>query len=120
MTEVMPTIIAEYLRASDSDDLAKIASFFTEDAIVLDEDKEWHGRSGVREWRKGVASAYEYTLELLGAERRGGFDGLERWDVFLHLEGNFPGGKVDLTSKFALSGGQIARLEIAPTEIDEP
>jgi len=31
----------------------------------------------------------------------------------MHLEGNFPGGTVDLTSRFGLRG--IARLEIVPT-----
>ena len=43
-------------------------------------------------------------------------DGVERHDVYIHLEGNFPGGKVDLTNRFALRDGRIARLEIVPTE----
>jgi hypothetical protein len=36
--------------------------------------------------------------------------------VHVHLEGNFPGGQVDLTDRFALRDGRIARLEIVPTE----
>jgi hypothetical protein len=39
-------------------------------------------------------------------------DGAERHDVHVHLDGNFPGGQVDLTDRFALRGGRIARLEI--------
>jgi hypothetical protein len=42
----------------------------------------------------------------------GEVDGAERHDVHVHLEGNFPGGQVDLTDRFALRGGRIARLEI--------
>jgi hypothetical protein len=30
----------------------------------------------------------------------------------VHLEGNFPGGKVDLRYRFALDGERIGRLEI--------
>jgi len=43
-------------------------------------------------------------------------DGLQRHDVYTHLEGNFPGGTVDLTNRFQLRNGRITRLEIAPTE----
>jgi hypothetical protein len=46
----------------------------------------------------------------------GEVDGVEGHDVYLHLEGNFPGGEVDLTDRFALRDGRIARLEIVPTE----
>jgi hypothetical protein len=31
-----------------------------------------------------------------------------------HLEGDFPGGVVDLRYRFVLAGGLIAELEIAP------
>ena len=37
-------------------------------------------------------------------------------EIHVHLEGNFPGGQVDLTDRFALRGGRIARLEIVPNE----
>jgi hypothetical protein len=36
--------------------------------------------------------------------------------VHIHLEGNVPGGQVDLTDRFALRDGRIASLEIVPTE----
>jgi hypothetical protein len=36
--------------------------------------------------------------------------------VYVHLDGNFPGGEVDLTDRFALEAGRIARLEIVPAE----
>jgi ketosteroid isomerase-like protein len=115
LTATLPPAISAYLRASDERDLDAITSCFAEDAIVVDEDKEWRGRSGIREWREGVATAYEYTVEVLDLQAPGAPDGIERWHVFLHLEGNFPDGKVNLTSKFELVGGLIAKLEIVPT-----
>ena len=43
-------------------------------------------------------------------------DGLERHDVYTHLEGNFPGGRVDLTDRFGLRDGRIASLEFVATD----
>ena len=39
---------------------------------------------------------------------------VDHYDVTHHLEGNFPGGQVDLHYRFALSDGVIARLVIEP------
>ena len=36
-----------------------------------------------------------------------------------HLEGNFPGGTVDLTFRFGLRDDRIATLQIVPTETAE-
>jgi hypothetical protein len=38
----------------------------------------------------------------------------DRWLVTNHLEGNFPGGVVDLRYHVALTNGVISELEIAP------
>src|SRR4029077_1772836 len=89
---------------------------FAQDAVVVDEGREWRGTAPIRGWRATVATAYEYTVHVTGAEALGEADGAERHDVHIHLEGNFPGGGVDLTDRFALRGGRIARLEIVPTE----
>jgi hypothetical protein len=117
--EPLPAIIAEYLTASDGDDIDAIIACFTDDALVIDEGKEWRGHRGIRQWREIVAGAYQYTVERRGAAGLGEVNGVERHDVFTHLEGNFPGGTVDLTNRFGLSGGRIATLQIVPTEAGE-
>jgi hypothetical protein len=111
----MPTIISEYLAASDQGDINAVVACFAEDAVVFDEDKEWRGQAGIRLWRETVATAYKYTVEVRGSAALGELEGIERHDVFTHLEGNFPGGEVDLTFRFGLSDGRIASLEIVPT-----
>ena len=116
MTNSLPTIISDYMTASDGGNVDAIVACFTDDAVVVDEDQEWRGRPRIREWRERVASAYEYTIELRDAVRRGQADGVERHDVYTHLEGNFPGGTVDLVNRFGLRDNHIARLEIVPTE----
>ena len=116
MTISLPTIISDYMAASDSGNVDAIVACFTDDAVVVDENQEWRGRPRIREWRERVANAYEYTVEVRSTVPRGQLDGLARHDVYTHLEGNFPGGTVDLTNRFDLRDDLIARLEIAPTE----
>jgi uncharacterized protein (TIGR02246 family) len=115
-TGSLPPVISEYLAASDRGDAEAIARCFAENAVVVDEGQEWRGTAAIRRWRATVATAYQYTVQVTGAEALGEVDGVERHNVYIRLEGNFPGGKVDLTDRFALRGGRIARLEIVPTE----
>jgi hypothetical protein len=116
MTISLPPIVAEYLATSGPGDVDALVACFAEDAIVVDEDHEWRGHAGIREWRNTVATAYEYTVKVLSAAALGEVDGVERHDVYTHLEGNFPGGAVDLTDRFGLRDGRITSLEIVPTD----
>jgi hypothetical protein len=116
MTSTLPTIISEYLTAADRGDVDAIVACFANDATVFDEDQEWHGQAGIRQWRTNVATAYEYTVEVRRTISLGAIDGVERHDVYTHLEGNFPGGTVDLRNRFGLRDGRITLLEIVPTE----
>jgi ketosteroid isomerase-like protein len=112
----LPPVISEFLAASDRGGAEAVVRCFAEDAVVMDEGQEWRGAAPIRQWRTTVATAYQYTVQVTGAKALGEADGAERHDVYIHLEGNFPGGEVDLTDRFALRGGRIARLEIVPTE----
>ena len=110
----LPPVICEYLAASDRGGDEAVVRCFAEDAVVVDEGREWRGTAAIRRWRATVATAYQYTVQVTGAEALGQVDGAERHDVHVHLEGNFPGGQVDLTDRFALRDGRIASLEILP------
>jgi ketosteroid isomerase-like protein len=121
MTISLPSVVSRYFTAADNGDVDTLVDCFTDDAVVADEDGTWHGHAEIREWRENVATAYQYTLEVRGAEPAGRADGLELHDVQTHLEGNFPGGTVDLTYRFGLrdarlAGERIASLEIVPAE----
>jgi hypothetical protein len=115
MTNSVPTIISEYFAAADRADVDAVVAVFADDATVFDEDREWLGHDGIRQWRTQVASAYEYTVEIRRSADRGVVDCVELHDVYTHLEGNFPGGTVDLTNRFGIRNGLLTRLEIAPT-----
>ena len=113
----LPPVVSNYLAASDRDDIDAIVACFTEDAVVLDENRHWRGADAIRRWRENVATAYEYTVAIIGSQALGELDGGQRREVYTHLEGNFPGGQVDLTNRFTLRGDLIGGLEIVPTAV---
>ena len=113
----LPPVVSNYLAASDRDDIDAIVACFTGDAVVLDEDRHWRGADAIRQWREDVAAAFEYTVAIIGSEAFGEVDRGRRYEVYTHLEGNFPGGQVDLTNRFTLRGDLIVGLEIVPTAV---
>jgi ketosteroid isomerase-like protein len=114
MTNPLPPIISRYFTAADDGDTDALIGCFTPDAVVTDEGASRQGHAEIRQWREDVATAYEYTLEILGTEPAGEQGGLQWHDVLTHLEGSFPGGTVDLTYRFGLLDGRIAELRIGP------
>jgi hypothetical protein len=112
MTEILPAAITTYLEAADPGrptDLDILMSVFAADAAVTDEGKTYRGDE-IRAWREHTATEYTYTVELVGTEQ---IDD-DHYVVTNHLEGDFPGGQVDLKYRFALSDNLITTLEIAP------
>jgi hypothetical protein len=105
-----PELITRYFATDAARDTDALVALFADDAVVIDEGKTWRGATEIRAWRDGPASAYQYTTEVLGVEAAGGRDYIAR----AHLEGNFPGGAVDLQHRFTIDGVRIRRLVIAP------
>jgi hypothetical protein len=110
LSNEIPSVIAEYQAAHDRHDIAVALATFTEDAVVRDEDQDWAGVDQIRQWLVKTSTEYTFTRTLLGVEPTG----IDSWLVRNRLEGNFPGGVVDLRYEFKLDGELIARLAIAP------
>jgi hypothetical protein len=106
----VPSAIASYQAAHDRRDVPTAVAQFAADARVVDDGRTYEGISGVESFVRNAASEYTYTRTLVAAEEIGP----DRWRVTNHLEGDFPGGQVDLKYEFQLVGGLIARLTIAP------
>ena len=110
MTTSTPAVITRYFAAQAGRNFNTLVTLFADDAIVIDEGKTRHGTKEIRAWRENVASVYEYTTDLVGVEAADEGEYVAR----VHLEGNFPGGTVDLHYRFIVDGDSIRRLEIAP------
>ncbi|WP_374023196.1 nuclear transport factor 2 family protein [Mycobacterium sp. HNNTM2301] len=118
--EPLPQAISDYLTASEQRDVDAVVACFSDNASVFDEGKRRTGPAEIRRWREDVDTAFEYTSTVTGARALGEADGTQRYDVYLHLEGNFPGGEVDLVNSFAIRDGQIVDLRIVPATTSPP
>ncbi len=106
----LPEVITRYQAAHDRHDTAVALSAFAPDARVADDGKEYNGADEIGHWLATAASEYTFTRTLVSAEPVG----TDGWLVVNHLEGNFPGGVVDLRYQFVVTGDQISELVIAP------
>ena len=112
----IPPTIERYFESDSRRDVEAILALFTEDATVIDEGRTWQGSADIRAWQLGPASLYDYTVTLSGIEAMGG----QTYLVPCRLDGNFPGGTVELRFRFILTEGLIEVLEIAPEPIHRP
>lgn len=105
----LPEVIARYQAAHDARDTPLALATFAPAATVVDDGRTHRGTDEIRAWLSTEASEYTFTRTTLGARPEGA-----GWRVVSHLEGDFPGGVVDLRYRFELADGLITRLEIAP------
>jgi hypothetical protein len=109
----LPHAIQTYLREADPQHKANahdLLSAFAPDAVVIDEENTYTGHDEIHRWRETAASEYTYTVEVSHVEKLDD----THYVVTNHLEGDFPGGVVDLIYRFTLKDDLIASLEIAP------
>jgi SnoaL-like domain len=79
-------VVARYFEFDASQDIAAILSLFLDDAVVIDEGREWRGGDEIRRWRLGPASKYEYTTTV------DSIDAVDdaRYQASGRIDGNFP------------------------------
>jgi len=110
----LPHAITTYLREADPQHKANahdLLSAFAADATVVDDGNTYKGHDEIHHWRENAASEYTYTVEVTHAEKLDD----THYVVTNHLDGDFPGGVVDLIYRFTLDeSGLITSLEIAP------
>ena len=106
----LPHAVATYLAAHRAKDAGTASEQFTEAAVVVDDGHTHTGRAEIDAWLGRSSSEYTYTTTLL---RSGRLDAAH-YRAVQRLEGNFPGGVVDLCYSFALQDGTISELVIEP------
>ncbi|MGY2066693.1 nuclear transport factor 2 family protein [Blastococcus sp. SYSU DS0619] len=106
----LPATIRDYLAAHDAGDVDTALRAFTPTAVVVDDGVTYRGTEELRRFLAKAGAEFTYTSTLVAAERSDD----AHWVATKHLEGNFPGGVVDLHYRFAMDGDLIAELVIAP------
>jgi hypothetical protein len=105
-----PDVVRRYFAAHDRRDTEAALAAFTPDARVRDDGRDYAGADQIRDWLARASTEFTYTRTLIDATE---IDA-SRWLVVNRLEGNFPGGVVDLRYQFTLTGELISELVIAP------
>ncbi|MFF3577357.1 nuclear transport factor 2-like protein [Streptomyces mirabilis] len=108
--DTLPEVITRYLTAHRAHDTAVALATFTQDATVIDDGNTYQGTTAIERWLNRSATEFTYTTELTGAERTDA----SHYTATQHLEGDFPGGTVDLRYRFTLRGDLVERLVIEP------
>ncbi|WP_030800733.1 nuclear transport factor 2 family protein [Streptomyces sp. NRRL S-337] len=104
----LPETITRYLKAHRAHDTATAVTTFTDDATVTDDGKTYQGATAIERWLSRSATEFTYTINLTSAQQ---ID-TTHYIATHHLEGNFPGGTVDLRYQFTLRNNLIERLVI--------
>jgi hypothetical protein len=106
----VPEAILAYQQAHDRRDVDTALAQFAAEAVVADDGRTYAGLDEIRHFLSSAASEYTYTRSLLNAveESEGA------WLLTNRLEGNFPGGTVDLSYRFRMEADRISGLDIAP------
>ncbi|WP_159944894.1 MULTISPECIES: nuclear transport factor 2 family protein [unclassified Nocardiopsis] len=106
----LPATVSAYLESRSAADSASGSEPFTADATVVDDGHTHVGTDAVTAWMGKAVDQYTYTTTPISAEKTGE----DRYTVAQHLEGDFPGGEVDLYFRFTLRDGLIQHLVIEP------
>ena len=110
MTTSAPDVVHRYFELDAERDIDGIVALFTNDATVVDEGETHLGAAAIRAWRTGPASTYDYRTTVIKTERTGD----NQYRVTARLDGNFPGGTVELRHDFTVTGDRVVYLHIAP------
>jgi len=105
----LPASVAAFEAALGTRDGAAAAQWLSEDIELTDEGRTYRGKNEVAGWFDTTASQYTYTTEHTGQQV-----GSSHVVVRTHLEGDFPGGVVDLFHRYTLADGLITALLIEP------
>lgn len=98
----VPATIDTYFDLMHGNTPDRAVDTFTHDAVVTDDGTTYRGRSEILARLTGPATAFEFTTTRLSVERT------EHGAVVTNrLEGNFPGGQVDLRHTFVLGESDL-------------
>lgn len=107
--DTLPDTIRTFMTALNTRDHERALEVLTPDAWATDEGHDYRGIDEIRTWLATAGTEYTYTTEFTGATVTD-----STVDVTQHLDGDFPGGVVDLNYRFTLDGDLISRVVIEP------
>ncbi|ARJ03950.1 hypothetical protein GCM10010988_26290 [Cnuibacter physcomitrellae] len=107
--EELPAAVHGFVDGWQGRDAAGVEALFADEAVVSDEGHTYRGLDEIRGWVRGSIDLFTTTLTFLRGREDDGMVGAS-----FRLEGDFPGGVVELEYRFRLDEeGRIVRLDFA-------
>jgi limonene-1,2-epoxide hydrolase len=106
----LPAPIRRFLAAHEARDADTALRAFAPAAVVVDDGTTYRGTEEIHLFLTRAGAEFTYTTTPVAAERADD----AHWVVTNRLQGDFPGGVVDLRYRFAMAGELVAELVIAP------
>ena len=103
----LPKVIAGLIAAQDKYDSKAFTENFSDDAIVHDEGKTYHGKTEIRQWNEMTNAKYKTKYKPLEVTTEG-----DKITLTVKISGTFPGSPVKVTYCFIIEDGRIESLRI--------
>ena len=110
MTTSVPAPLQAFIDTTNRGDSEAFTAVFTEDAVLDDWGRVFHGRDGVASWNRTDNIGKNAHFDLVGIEMT---DDPDQMVATLAVSGGGFNGTGPMT--FTFRNGQIARLVISPT-----
>lgn len=109
MTLRLPSAVEQYFDITNGRDASSLATCFSTDASVCDENRTHKGIDAIEAWRRETQQAFAFKVEPTEVNEDTG-----TLTVTARVSGDFPGSPVKLKHLFTLAAGRIRALEITP------
>ena len=103
----LPKVIADLIAAQDKYNSEAFAENFSDDAIVHDEGKTYHGKTEIRQWNEMTNAKYKTKYEPLEVTTKGG-----KITLTAKISVTFPGSPAIIKYHFETKNGKITSLQI--------
>src|SRR4026208_472392 len=103
----LPKVIADLMAAQDKYDSKAFAENFSDNAIVRDEGKSYHGKTEIRQWNEMTNAKYKTKYEPLEVTTEG-----DKIILTAKISGTFPGSPAMIKYHFETKNNKIISLHI--------
>jgi ketosteroid isomerase-like protein len=103
-----PSVVEAWFAAHEGQQTDAELTTMTDDVVIIDQDETYRGLEAARGWISGSSREFTYTTTVLASASDG-----NATVVTARLEGDFPGGRADLSYRFVLAGDRISALTIS-------
>jgi uncharacterized protein (TIGR02246 family) len=100
-------VIADLIAAQDKYDSKAFAENFTDDAVVQDEGKTYHGKTEIRQWNEMTNAKYKTKIEPVEVTNSG-----DKIILTAKISGTFPGSPAMIKYHFEIKDNKITSLHI--------